>query len=97
MYYEEKIIDGILCWRNDPDGPWIPFTLARLSGRTIDLQSRISSLEADLQEARFSLERIKEIASPLSGNTLIGKIYIDADHTLNALARIGLEGSDGKG
>lgn len=23
MYYEEKIIDGILYWRGTPDGEWI--------------------------------------------------------------------------
>ena len=31
MYYEEKIIDGVLCHRDDPDGKWIPFTIEALS------------------------------------------------------------------
>ena len=30
MYYEEKIIDGVLCWRNSPDGEWIQKTHKRL-------------------------------------------------------------------
>ena len=26
MYHEERVIDGILCWRGTPDGEWIQFT-----------------------------------------------------------------------
>ncbi len=31
MYYEEEIIDGILCHRGTPDGEWVPFTLEALT------------------------------------------------------------------
>jgi len=33
MYYEEKLIDGVMCWRGVPDGEWTPYTLKELSAR----------------------------------------------------------------
>jgi hypothetical protein len=33
MYYEEKLINGILHWRGDPDDEFKPYTLGELSGR----------------------------------------------------------------
>ena len=31
MYYEESVIDGMLCHRGTPDGEWIPFTAEQLT------------------------------------------------------------------
>ncbi len=31
MYYEEKIINGVLCFRHDPKGAWIAFTLEEMA------------------------------------------------------------------
>lgn len=31
MYYEERVIDGILCHRGTPDGGWTPFTREELT------------------------------------------------------------------
>lgn len=36
MFYEEKLIDGIMHYRTDPDGEWIPYTLTELSRRYDD-------------------------------------------------------------
>lgn len=33
MYYEEKMIDGFLHWRSDPNGVWIAYTARELSER----------------------------------------------------------------
>ena len=30
MYYEERIINGVLSWRDTPDGQWTPFTAKQL-------------------------------------------------------------------
>jgi hypothetical protein len=30
MYYDEKLIDGYWCWKNDPKGPWTRFTLEEM-------------------------------------------------------------------
>jgi hypothetical protein len=39
MYYEEKIIDGILCWRSNPDGEWKKFRVEVLTGEIVRLKS----------------------------------------------------------
>lgn len=31
MFYEERFIDGVLCWRNRPDGEWTAFSAYELS------------------------------------------------------------------
>ena len=54
MYYEEKIIDGILCWRNKPDGDFKPCTLEELSAEVVRLKKENKILES-------KIEKIKEI------------------------------------
>jgi hypothetical protein len=31
MYYEEKIIEGVLCWRSTPKGMWTEFSAEQLT------------------------------------------------------------------
>ncbi len=45
MYYEEKIIDGILCCRNTPDGKWMQLT------DTLRITSALDAL-AEMQAER---------------------------------------------
>lgn len=33
MYYSEKVIDGVLCWRGTPNGAWTQFTAKALTER----------------------------------------------------------------
>ena len=33
MFYQEKMIDGIMHFRTDPNGEWRPYTLESLSSR----------------------------------------------------------------
>ena len=49
MNYEEKIIDGILCWRSRPDAEWKACTLEALSARVIELEKRIAAAIRQLQ------------------------------------------------
>lgn len=38
MYYEEKVIDGVLCFRDMPNGKWRQFTLAELTIKLQDME-----------------------------------------------------------
>ena len=40
MFYEEKIIDGVLSFRNSPDGDWIPFTPEKLTAKFSEIKAR---------------------------------------------------------
>jgi len=35
MYYEEKVINGILCYRFSPDAEWKEFTAEKLTMRLL--------------------------------------------------------------
>jgi len=50
MYYEEKVIDGVLCWRNKPGGQWTPFANAQLTARLLNMEDRISDLENKVEQ-----------------------------------------------
>ena len=50
MYYEEQIINGVLCWRNDPDGPWTTFSHVALSERVLRNTQQIADLTAKLEQ-----------------------------------------------
>lgn len=56
MYYDEGIINGILCHKGTPDGPWIPFTVEQLTERLVRVEKERSKLQ-------FQLEEINETGS----------------------------------
>ena len=33
MYHEEKVINGVLCWRSSPNGTWTQYTPEQLTKR----------------------------------------------------------------
>lgn len=41
MFKEEKLIDGVLCERFDPDGPWVKVSIERLSRRVVRDKRRL--------------------------------------------------------
>lgn len=43
MYYEEKVVDGVLCWRSQPDGEWTVYTAQQLTDRLIRLTAEVQS------------------------------------------------------
>ena len=55
MYYEEEVIDGILCWRNDPNGPWVRFKIEALTTAFIAMKGRAETFEKKADTARTGL------------------------------------------
>ena len=54
MYYEEKVINGILCWRGDPHGEWHEMDYVELLNHYDMLSNRSRShprLESDSRSA----------------------------------------------
>lgn len=53
MYHEEKVIDGVLCWRGTPNAEFQPYTLLALTTAFIAMKSayeRECFLSADLRD-----------------------------------------------
>lgn len=55
MYYEERLIDGCLCYRTSPTGEWVQMTLAQVTKLYQDLQKEV------LQTCEVMNEYIKQL------------------------------------
>ena len=63
MYHEEKIIDGVLCYRGLPDGEWEPYTLEALT-IALTAERRLSKGYRSVGlDALTKLEEIRGISS----------------------------------
>lgn len=40
MYYDEKVIDGVLCYRTHPDGEWNQLSPKAMTERIVGLQEQ---------------------------------------------------------
>jgi hypothetical protein len=47
MYYEEKVINGILYYKNDPDNEWTKMSLEYLTGRYLVLVKELEKLRSE--------------------------------------------------
>lgn len=48
MYYEEKVIDGILCYRRTPDGEWVRMSQVAITEKFQREQFRRQQAESRL-------------------------------------------------
>lgn len=64
MYYEEKIIDGLLMCRHSPDGTWVPAHSSRVNGALAESASEVARLRAEN-------ERLRKAVAHLVGNDLM--------------------------
>lgn len=39
MFKEERIIDGVLCWRSTPNGEWIRYTIHEMTKKLVEAQT----------------------------------------------------------
>ena len=46
MYYEEKIINGVLMYRSMPDGKWMQCSIEKMGQRIIELEKRVKELSS---------------------------------------------------
>lgn len=57
MYYEEKIINGVLMCRQNPKGDWEQCSITKMSRDIIDLKQQLSDLKASLPKVRADAVR----------------------------------------
>jgi len=57
MYYEEKIINGVLCWRGTPAGEWRECTPQRITIKLVEAQQQsVDSVKQIKDEIRTILD-----------------------------------------
>ena len=57
MYYEEQIIDGILCYRCSPVGGWTEFSIESLSERAYNDRQKLKALTKHVRELEGMIEQ----------------------------------------
>lgn len=57
MYYEEKVIDGQLCYRTTPDGPWAVVQYQELIRRLLAAEKRYRTFD----QAREAIQGLLDI------------------------------------
>ena len=53
MFFEETVINGVLYWRNAPNGKWSAFTLEELTSKLIDERDKSERLKGQLAPHGF--------------------------------------------
>lgn len=56
MYYEEKVIDGVLNYRKSPTGEWIPMTPQQLTTKIMYVKSELKVIEGTLESIKTILK-----------------------------------------
>jgi hypothetical protein len=59
MYHEEKVINGVLCWRGTPDGEWQQYTAEALTVALTAERGRAKDLEALALKASSMIENVR--------------------------------------
>jgi hypothetical protein len=64
MFHQEKTIDGILCYRTNPNGDWRPYSQKELSlilkDRLFEKESEILELKRRISELNMIFKRKRE-------------------------------------
>ena len=47
MFFEEKFIDGKMCYRTESGGNWFPYTVEMLSLKYLELSKKLQEAERD--------------------------------------------------
>lgn len=61
MYYDEQVINGVLCHRGTPNGEWIPFTLESLTLSLVASRVQLNSREEKIAKLEACLDDLKKI------------------------------------
>jgi hypothetical protein len=59
MYYEEKMIDGVLMYRGTSDGEWKPVTMEMMTRRLTELRMNNDSLKEENETLRGKIKTVK--------------------------------------
>ena len=59
MYHEEKVINGVLCWRGTPDGEWQQYTAEALTIALTAERARAKDIEALALKASAMIENVR--------------------------------------
>lgn len=53
MYHEERVVDGVLCWRSLPNDNWTPFTAKELTAMLQESKRELEHSNRQLRQYDF--------------------------------------------
>jgi hypothetical protein len=59
MYHEEKMINGILCWRGTPNGEFIQYTLEQMTAKYTEMKELGRDLSNIIYDLKKEVEETK--------------------------------------
>jgi len=77
MYYEEQIINGVLCFRNTPNGEWSEFTIQQLSEKCVELKRANLFYSSNIYDITKQMLKLKEDIARI--DTLAQRIIYKSD------------------
>lgn len=76
MFYEEKMIDGVLHWRGTPTGDWQPVSPRELAEKIDILRTRLAESEARAVAAEANDRRYRWLRDPANNESVSNLIAI---------------------
>lgn len=70
MFHEEKVINGILCYRTSPLGDFVAYSIEALTTALIAERSRTKAIEASALRANETLERVRSALAARPGEPI---------------------------
>jgi hypothetical protein len=77
MFYEEQIINGVLCFRNTPNGEWNEFTIQQLSEKCFELKRANLFYSSNIYEITKQFYKLRQDMSRI--DTLTQRIIYKSD------------------
>ena len=56
MYYQEKIVNGILCYKDTPKGKWMPLSIQELSKRVVSAELTLRSWKEQEESRNYFID-----------------------------------------
>ena len=74
MYYEERIIGGLLHYRTTPKGRWIIYNYEELSNKVIELRKQLKKVREHRDALMDSSVEIDKVSLMINEHTTLGEI-----------------------
>lgn len=56
MYKEERVVNGVLCWRGTPNGEWTQYTAEEITARYLEIKGKLRDAKDRIEQLEFVYE-----------------------------------------
>lgn len=89
MYYEEQIVNGVLCWRSTPNGEWTRFTAQELTDKLHapppPLFRAAPDLLAALEDGQRAMAKVLREYKSIQPDALDGECWSECEAFIDSM------------